>query len=83
MSTTLIPLLGILAPNMELLVICAIGASLPTAFFFWLKWWLDQNGNENPDEAIAAQSKADAAHHAQHGHDGHGHGHGHGHGAHA
>jgi hypothetical protein len=43
-----------------------------------MKWWLDGNGNENPDETIADQAKADAAHHAQHGQGGHGHGHGHG-----
>jgi|GEM_PF-3259000 len=80
--TTMIfsPVLGWLVPSFNLLVIALVGASLPTAFFFWMKWWLSSEQDENPDRVIAEQAKADAEHIKHHG--GHGHDDGH-HTAHA
>ncbi len=76
------PMLALLMPTFEQLVIAFFGASLPTAFFFWLNWWLGSVKDENPDKVMAEQAKADEDHIKQHG-PGHGHGHGHGGGHHA
>lgn len=81
-TTILIPVVGWLIPSFNLLVIAFFGACLPTAFFIWLKWWLDAVDDENPDKVIAEQAKADAEH-IKHSTFGHGHGHGHGDGHHA
>jgi len=81
MMSSLQPLLALHAPSLELLIISLFGASLPIGFFLWLKWWLDNAKDENPDQAIAEQAKADQAHQAHHG--GHGHGGDHHHHAHA
>lgn len=51
-----------------MLIICIFAASLPTAFFFWLKWWLGSIKDENPEEVVQAQAKADEEHLAHHGH---------------
>lgn len=78
--TSLIPLLALQVPSVELLIISVAASCLPITFFIWLNWWLSSVKDENPDEVIAAQGKADADHRAHQGHgDGHGHGHGHGH----
>jgi len=70
------PLLAIYAPSIETILIAIVGASLPTAFFFWLSWWLGSVKDENPDKVIADQAKADADHIKHHGghaeHGGHG-----------
>ena len=66
-------LLSWAVPSFELIVIAIVGTSLPTAFFFWLKWWLGSEKEVNPDKVIAEQAKADAEHVKHHGH-GHGHG---------
>ena len=79
-TTTALPLLAILLPNLELLVIAALASCLPISFFLWLKWWLSSVKDEHPDEVIAEQAKADQAHLEHHSH-GHGPGDGHGHGA--
>jgi len=77
-STLSVSLLAWSTPSFEMLLIAVVGASLPTAFFFWLKWWLGSVKDENPDKVIAEQAKADAEHAKHHGH-GHGHGHDHDH----
>lgn len=85
-TLTMLPVMAWQAPSFEMLLITLVGASLPTAFFFWMKWWLSSVKDENPDKVIAEQAKADAEHIKHHGHGGHGHGHGHGddhHAAHA
>ncbi|MBL9134821.1 MAG: hypothetical protein JNK85_03090 [Verrucomicrobiales bacterium] len=79
MTTVLPPLLAAIhAPSVDMLIICIFASSLPTAFFFWLKWWLGSIKDENPDEVLRAQAKADQEH-LEHQH-AHGHGGGH-HGA--
>ncbi|MGE3309556.1 MAG: hypothetical protein AB7O66_06245 [Limisphaerales bacterium] len=75
------PMLAMLMPTFEQLVIAFFGACLPTGFFFWMSWWLGSVKDENPDKIIAEQAKADEEHAKHHGH-GHGHGGGH-HAAHA
>lgn len=77
-TTVLFPMLAWSVPSTNLVLIAIVGAILPTTFFLWLNWWLSSVKDENPDQVIAAQEKADKAHREQHG--GHGHGHGHGHG---
>ncbi len=72
LSSTLVPLLGISLPSIELIFICLFGATLPIAFFLWMSWWLGSVKDENPDEVVAAQAEADKAHH---GHPGVGSGH--------
>lgn len=75
--TTVLPLLlaAMHAPSLDMLIICLFAASLPTAFFLWLKWWLGSIQDENPDEVLREQAKADQAHiEHQHGHSGGHHG---------
>lgn len=74
MTTTALSLLAVLMPSPELLIIIAVGASLPLTFFLWIRGWLGGEKDENPEQVIAAQKKADQEHHQQH--QGHGHGHG-------
>lgn len=68
--------LAIFTPTFEMMVICVFAASIPIAFVVWLKWWLGSVKDENPDEAVQAQQKADQEHLA---HAGHGHGQHHAH----
>ncbi len=79
--TTALPLLALQMPSLDLLIIAALASCLPVAFFVWLNWWLSSVKDENPDEVIAQQAKADREHleHHDHGH-GHDHDHHHGHG---
>ncbi len=75
--TTVLPLLlaAMHAPSLDMLIICLFAASLPTACFLWLKWWLGSIQDENPDEVLREQAKADQAHiEHQHGHSGGHHG---------
>ena len=44
-----------------MLIICIFAASLPTAFFIWLKWWLGSIKDENPDDVLREQAKSSAA----------------------
>lgn len=77
MTTTALSLLAILMPSPELLIIIAVGASLPLTFFLWIRGWLGAEKDENPEQVIEAQAKADKEHQLHHG-SGHGHDHGHG-----
>lgn len=73
-AMTAAALLALQLPSVEMLVISVFAASLPVAFFVWLNSWLSSVKDENPEDMIAAQAKADAEHREHHGH-GHGHGH--------
>lgn len=67
--TTAIPgPLAILVPSLDMIIICAFAASLPVLFFVWLRWWLSSVKDENPDDVVREQAKADEAHREHHGH---------------
>jgi ABC-type nickel/cobalt efflux system permease component RcnA len=76
--TTALPLLALQMPSLDMLIIAALASCLPVAFFVWLNWWLSSVKDENPDQVIAEQAKADREHLAHHGH-GHDHAHAHAH----
>ncbi|MBX3747872.1 MAG: hypothetical protein KF833_21405 [Verrucomicrobiae bacterium] len=78
MSMVFLALFGIFLPTFEMLVICVFAASLPVAFIFWLRRWLDNVRDEDPEDVERLQSEADKDHVAHHGH-GHSHGVPHGH----
>ncbi len=72
------PMLAIALPSAELLLILVFAASLPVTFFFWIRRWLSQEKEQDPENVVREQEKADEAH--IHHHSGHGHSHSHAHG---
>lgn len=80
MTNVFVPPLAIHMPSFEMIVICLFAASLPVAFVIWMRGWLGSVKDENPDDVIREQAKADQLHLEHHHHHGHAHGHGPSHG---
>jgi hypothetical protein len=64
-------------PSVEMLIIFAFAASLPVMFVIWMRGWLGGVKDEDPDQVLRAQAKADEEHLKQHQSHGHGQSHGH------